>query len=146
MTKKRPKNKQELPSKSRVKKRRVKKVAKKRISRVVKTRNHGTMTEAAFWQFIRAALRNKSRWWKPRLKALEQARRANQSSNKRLKWEFQCCKCLDWHPQTQVEVHHSVPAGSLSCAEDLPGFVERLFAETGWECICKNCHREEHKK
>ena len=37
-----------------------KKAAVKRV-RAVKTRNSGTMTESAFWSFIRSALRQKSR-------------------------------------------------------------------------------------
>ena len=39
-----------------------KKVKKPRVPR---TRNNETMTEAAFWSWIRSALRQKSRWWKP---------------------------------------------------------------------------------
>ena len=41
-----------------------KKIPVKR-SRVNKTRNSGTLSESAFWSFIRSALRQKSRWWKP---------------------------------------------------------------------------------
>src|SRR5207302_9157165 len=106
-----------------------------------KTRNGGKWTEGQFWSFIRASLRSKSRWWLPRLNALKLARRKSQSKNKRLKWEFLCTKCLKWHPQKNMEVHHSIEAGSLKCANDLPGFVERLFAENGWVCLCKNCHK-----
>lgn len=112
----------------------------------VKTRNGGTMTESAYWSFIRSALRNKSRFWIPRLDALKAARRPSQSNNKKLKWEFKCSECQDYFPQKEVEIHHKIEAGSLKCAEDLPKFVERLFAETGWECLCKKCHLKEHKK
>lgn len=119
---------------------------KARVTRVPKTRNAGKWTESQFWQAIRAALRQKSRFWTPRLKALEKAKRPNQSTNKRLKWEFQCSKCKNWFPAKSVEVHHSVPAGSLNCYADLPGFVERLFAEEGWEVICRICHKKEHEK
>ena len=131
------------------KKRRVvkkKAVKKARKNAAPKTRNNGKWSEGQFWQFIRAALRNKSRWWIPRVKALELARRPSESSNKRLKWEFSCCKCNNWFPQTQVQVHHEVEAGALNCAEDLPGFVERLFAEIGWSVVCKPCHKKEHDK
>jgi hypothetical protein len=121
------------------------KVAK--ISRVPKTRNAGTWSESQFWGSIRAALRSKSRFWKPRLQVLEEARRPNQSSNRRLKWEFLCAHCKNWFPQTQVEVNHKVEAGSLKSAADLAGFVERLFCEkSGLECLCKPCHREHHEK
>jgi len=126
--------------------RKVKKSAVRK-SRVPKVRNAGTFTEAQFWQFIRSALRQKSRWWKPRLKCLEAARRPNQSNNRRLKWEFQCSHCSNWFPQTQVEVNHIVAAGTLSCAADLPLFVENLFCEAdGLEVVCKGCHTIHHKK
>lgn len=123
-----------------------KKVAKQKKQTVPRTRNASTMTEAMFFQMLRSAMREKSRWWKPRLKALQAARRTSQSKNKRLKWEFTCCKCHNWFPQTQIEVHHSIPAGKLNSFEDLPGFAERLFAEEGFECVCKNCHKKEHTK
>src|SRR5690349_17800306 len=101
-----------------------KKAAKKRAIKTPRTRNAGTMTESQFFQMLRAALRNKSRWWKPRLICLEQARRPYNGPNKRLKWEYQCSVCKKWFPQTQVEAHHSTPAGKLNSFEDLPGFAE----------------------
>jgi len=127
-----------------VNKRKPKKTSVKRI-KSPKTRNAGKWTEGQFWSFIRAVLRNKSRWWIPRLNALKNARRSNQSVNRRLKWEFQCKTCKNWYPQKNMEVHHTIEAGSLKSAQDLPGFVERLFAETGWVCLCKTCHKKEHE-
>lgn len=39
------------------------------------------------------------------------------------------------------EVDHIVPAGSLKCAADLPGFVSRLFCGTeGLAVLCRECH------
>lgn len=116
-----------------------------RKPRALRTRNAGTLTEAGFWQMIRAALRNRTRFWKPKLNALKAARRVSQSPNKRLKWEFQCFKCKRWFPQRTIQVHHSQEAGTLKCANDLPLFVERLFAEDGWICLCKSCHKDAHK-
>ena len=46
-----------------------------RKPRVPRTRNAGTMTEAAFWSMIRSALRQKSRWWKPIAECKKLARR-----------------------------------------------------------------------
>lgn len=122
----------------------VKKKPRKNI--VPKTRNAGTLTESAFWSMIRSSLRARTRFWKPRLMALQKAKRKSQSTNKKLKWEFQCDKCKNWFPQKNVEVHHEIEAGSLKCATDLPGFVERLFAEEGWVVYCKQCHSLEHTK
>lgn len=74
--------------------------------------------------------------------ALEMNRRPSQSkTNKRLKWEHQCEDCGQWFPRKEVSVDHDPPVGPLTCYEDLPGFVERLFCEVdGVRIICHQCH------
>lgn len=109
----------------------------------IKTRCNGTMTESAFWGFIRSALRQKSRRWAPIYSTLARARRKSKSENKRLKWEYQCDICHEYFPQKEVSVDHIVPVGSLTCAEDLPGFVERLFCEE--ENLRVLCHEDHYK-
>lgn len=112
----------------------------------VKPRAGGTMTEAAFWSFIRSALRQKSRWWKPITQAKIDARRAYKGSNKRQKYEYQCNKCKKWYPDKQINVDHIQPAGELNTANDLPGFVERLFCETdNLQVLCTTCHDKKTK-
>lgn len=98
--------------------------------------------------FIRSLLRRGTLKWQPRNIALKSSRRPNQSENKRLKWEFQCSKCSEWHPRKGVELDHIIPAGSLKSFDDLPGFVERLFCEAdGFELLCVACHQAKtHKK
>ena len=114
--------------------------------RVVRTRNAGTMTESAFWSFIRSALRNKSMWWKPILQCKLSAKRIYKGPNKRQKFEYQCNKCKNWFPEKKVQVDHIIPAGSLNCAADLPGFVERLFCEKeNLQVLCSGCHDEKTK-
>lgn len=109
---------------------------------VVKTRNSGTFTESAFWSFIRSALRNKSRFWKPIQECKLKARRKSQSSNKKLKFEYQCNNCKNWFPDKQVVADHVLCAGSLNKADDLPGFVTRLFCEIdNLVCLCDDCHK-----
>lgn len=115
-------------------------VVKKRVSRVPKTRNAGTQTEASFWSFIRSALRRLSRYWKPIQKAKMEARRAYEGLNKRQKFEYLCNHCGHYFKESEIQIDHIVPAGSLRCADDLPGFVERLFSETGYQCLCSSCH------
>ena len=116
-----------------------KKVVKK--SRVPKTRNNMTMTEAGFWSFIRSALRQKSRWWKPISQCKQEARRKYNGLNKRQKWEYQCNECKNWFPDKQINVDHIKPAGSLNCANDLPGFIERLFCEVdNLQVLCTEDH------
>jgi len=106
-----------------------------------KTRNAGTMTESAFWSFIRSGLRQKSRWWKPITQCKMKSRRPYKGPNKRQKFEYLCNVCNTWFPEKKVNIDHIIPAGSLRCANDLPGFVERLFCEIdNLQCICESCH------
>lgn len=110
-------------------------------SRVSKTRNNGTLSESAFWSFIRSALRNKSRWWKPISQAKMDARRPYSGPNKRQKFEYECNHCKQWFPEKQINVDHIIPAGTLTCSGDLPGFVERLFCEVdNLQVLCEKCH------
>jgi 5-methylcytosine-specific restriction endonuclease McrA len=114
-----------------------------RKSRVPKTRNSGTMTESAFWSFIRSALRNKSRWWKPITECKQKSRRPYTGPNKRLKFEYQCNECKGWYPEKQINVDHIIPAGTLTCSSDLAGFIERLFCEVdNLQVLCSVCHNK----
>lgn len=118
-----------------------KKVAKKRVAKVEKTRNANTMSESAFWGFIRSGLRQKSRWWKPITQCKLEAKRIYKGPNKRQKFEYQCNECKDWFIEKKINVDHIVGAGSLKCANDLPGFVERLFCEIdNLQVLCETCH------
>ena len=106
-----------------------------------KIRGGGTLTEAAFWSKIRSTLRQSSRWWKPITQCKQNAKRPYKGSNKRQKFEYQCNKCKKWFPDKQINVDHVLPAGELNKADDLPGFVERLFVEqSGLQVLCVNCH------
>ncbi len=124
-----------------MKKNATKRRAKIPRAKVVKVRNAGTMTESAFWSFIRSALRQKSRWWKPITECKMKARRAYKGPSKRQKFEYQCNSCKAWFPEKQINVDHIKPAGSLNCKEDLAGFVERLFCELdNLQVLCESCH------
>ncbi len=109
--------------------------------KVERTRNNGTMTESMFWSFIRSALRQKSRWWKPITQCKMDARRPYKGANKRQKFEYLCAHCSKWFPEKKINIDHIIPAGSLNCPEDLPGFVDRLFCEVdNLQCLCESCH------
>lgn len=126
----------------------IKKVAPKKTPRVklARQRNAGTMTESMFWSFIRSALRQKSRWWKPVTQCRMASRRAYKGTNKRQKFEYQCNQCKNWFPDKQVAVDHIIPAGSLNNGDDLKGFVERLFCEQeGLQVLCSGCHDKKTK-
>lgn len=114
---------------------------KKERKTVPKVRCAETMSESAFWSFIRSALRQKSRWWKPITVAKQKAKRPYKGSNKRQKFEYQCNQCKGWFQEKLVNVDHKIPAGSLNCAADLPLFVERLFCEEkDLQVLCESCH------
>lgn len=122
-----------------------KKTTKKKIAD--KPRCDGTMTEPAFWSFIRSALRNKSRWWKPITTCKQKSKRAYKGPNRRQKFEYQCNECKEWFAEKNIQVDHKIPAGSLNCAQDLPGFVERLFVEVdGLQVLCFQCHNIKTQK
>ena len=115
----------------------------KKTSRIKlpRERNAGTMTNAMFWSFIRSALRQKSRWWKPITQCKLEAKRAYKGPLKRQKFEYQCNQCKGWFPEKNINVDHIQPAGSLNCAADLGPFVERLFCEVdNLQCLCESCH------
>lgn len=116
-------------------------VRKPRANAAPKTRNNGTLTESAFWSFIRSGLRQKSRWWKPITQCKLNAKRAYKGLNKRQKFEYQCNSCNKWFQEKHVAVDHIIPCGSLNCSADLPGFVDRLFVEVDLlQLLCTTCH------
>lgn len=109
--------------------------------RVARTRNSKTMTESMFWGFIRSALRRRTMVWKPITEAKLAAKRPYKGTNKRQKVEYVCAGCNKGFPEKEVIVDHIIEAGSLTCKEDLPGFIERLFCEKeGYQVLCSNCH------
>ena len=106
-----------------------------------KTHNSNTLTEAAYFTAIRSVLRRGFRYWKP-LKAAELAARSKYTgSNKLRKWSYQCNTCKQLFKRTEVNVDHTIPVGTLKALSDLPAFVERLTAESGYEVMCKGCHQ-----
>lgn len=117
-----------------------------KTNRVPKTRATNTWTEAAFMGFLRSGLRRMSRRWPPLVAhAVNAVRRKSQSENKRLKWEFQCSTCKEWHARKDIEVDHIEPCGSLRTLGDIQGFVERLFCEIeGLRVSCTACHKKRH--
>lgn len=126
---------------------RKKAVRKPRANAAPKTRNNATMTESAFWSFIRSGLRQKSRWWKPITQCKLNAKRTYKGPNKRQKFEYQCNSCKKWFAEKNINVDHIEPAGSLNCADDLAGFVERLFCEVdNLQVLCSGCHNIKTQK
>jgi hypothetical protein len=114
---------------------------------VPKPYNAGTMTVSAFWAFIRSALRQKSRWWKPILETKRAARKPYKGPNKRQKWEYQCSSCKLWFQERNVNVDHKKPVGQLRDYSDLPEFVKTLFCEKdNLQVLCSTCHDKKTEK
>lgn len=123
-----------------------KKIPVKR-SRVAKTRNNNTLTEAAYFSKIRSALRNAFRYWKPMQEALNLASRPSQSDNKKIKKEYQCNICKKWFKRSDVEIDHIEECGSLSSYDDVIPFLKRLTVEniSAYQILCKKHHSEKTK-
>jgi len=114
--------------------------------RVPRTRNANTWTEAEFWSKIRNSLRNISRFYKPGMLAKAKAKRVYKGPNKKQRVEYVCNSCKQGFPTNAVQIHHKKDCGSLKSYSDLPGFVERMFAEdiNAYEILCLKCHKEHH--
>lgn len=122
---------------------------------VPKSRNAGTMSEAAFFGMIRSALRRLSMYWKPIaiVKAKNKRNKPRDVIGKH-KFEYQCNECKGWFQDKEIQVDHIIEAGSLTCLKDLTGFVERLFCEEdGFQILChkrldgvESCHRKKTNK
>lgn len=114
--------------------------------RVARTRAGNTMTESAFWSFIRSGLRQKFSRWPPKYHVLSKASR--KVTGKRHKTEYKCSICKKWFKKAEVEVDHYPEAcGSLKSFEDLPRFVRTLFCEEdNLRVACKTCHMAHTKK
>lgn len=108
-----------------------------------KTRCSGTMSESAFFSFIRSGLRQKSQRWQPIYQAKKLAQVPYVGSDKRTRFLYTCAICKGDFKGTETMVDHIVPCGSLKGFDDLPAFVERLFCEVdGLRVLCKTCHQE----
>ena len=117
-------------------------VKKVKNPKVPRTRNNFTLTESAFWGFIRSTLRNASRWWKPIAQCKADSKRVYKGTKKLQKWEYQCNHCKDWFMEKEIQVDHIIECGTLTCSEDVPEFIERLFCEKeGFQTLCKPCHQ-----
>ncbi len=119
--------------------------------RAVKTRNSLTMTEAAFFSWIRSQLRRMSQKWKPIYECKKEGRREATAAEKRMhgpqtRYVNTCEKCLQWFPNKMLEVDHTIPCGSMgSNAEDFakragPWILRLLVERHGLRRLCTACH------
>lgn len=118
------------------------KPAAPRISRVKRTRNAGTWTEAQFWQRIRSCLRRMSVYWRPARAALIAARVPCRGPNGQ-KWAYLCADCNTLHPRKRVQLDHVIPCGALRTFEHMGEFLSRLLPEDAgaYKVRCLKCHQ-----
>ncbi len=120
---------------------------KKAVKKIEKPFADGTMSSSAFFGMIRAALRNKSRFFESVRICRERQKVAYTGSNKRRKWSYECEHCHKLFEAPMTTVHHRMECGSLNSFEDLPGFVSRLFCKSDdLILLCKDCHTKEHER
>lgn len=120
---------------------------KPKKAKVVKTRNNASMTESAFFGWLRSRLRRLSIYWKPIQQVKQEAKVPYIGPNNRRKFSYVCGHCGNTVSDKECAVHHKIPAGTLKSFNDLPGFCERLFVEKEFLILlCDTCHTKEHEK
>jgi len=101
-------------------------------------------TEAKFWAWVRGGLR-RGAWNKhpSKLNKIKNNRyKAPLGRNGKEVWACVCAVCDVEYRQSECQVDHIEPAGSLKCREDLKGFIERLLfvTEDDLRVVCKKCN------
>lgn len=120
---------------------------KPKTTRVPKTMNNGTMTQAAFFQWLRHILRKASITWKPISEVRKEARVPYTGKDKRRKYLYTCSVCHKDYKAEETNVHHIIECGSLNSFEDLSEFAKKLFVEKeGLMLVCNTCHDKIHNK
>jgi 5-methylcytosine-specific restriction endonuclease McrA len=100
------------------------------------------LTESQYWSLIRSALRSGMRFYKPKLNALNKAKRPYKGENKKQKWCYECASCGELFKLQEVQCDHVIPAGTLLAYNHLPQFAEKLYCgEGGFQVLCKQCHQ-----
>jgi len=123
-----------------------------RIMAVEKTRNNGTLTEAAFKALIVSGLRDKSRWWKPKQMCIRKARVSKgmykcaiceqvvhgavwgvYKSGKKEGKKRKIVNILADHIDPVVDPHVGFQSWDT--------YIERMFVEEiGYQAACHSCH------
>lgn len=117
---------------------------------VIRAINCGTMSNAEFRSFIVSALREKSRYWKPKQVAIK---RANIG-----RWLYKCELCWEVGPASLPPLpwnkrkRKNIQADHIQSCVGKEGwvsydlFIERMFVEApAYQAICWECHSKKTK-
>lgn len=116
-----------------------KKAVPRSRQRVPRTRAGGTWTEARYFGYLRGLLRAGFSRYPPKHMVRKNSRRKSSTTRG---YDYLCACCEKWYKDSEVQVDHITPAGSLKTFEDLPGFVERLYCDVDQlQILCNVCHR-----
>jgi len=121
-----------------------KKIVKRRTN-IERPFGDGNISNAAFFGMLRAALRNKSRFFPSVANCKERVKEPYIGTIKRRKWSYRCEDCHKLFDSKSIFVHHKIECGELNSFDDLPGFVKRLFCDSkDLTAICDLCHSKKH--
>lgn len=75
--------------------------------------------------------------------AKQLVKRAYKGDNKRQKFEYQCNHCKNWFKDSEVQIDHIIPVGSLLSWDDVTPFLKKLIPEdpNAFQVLCKDCHQ-----
>lgn len=112
------------------------------------TRNFHTMTEAEYFSMILSALRRTTRYWRPATEAMKKASRPSESSNKRIKTEYQCNHCKEWFKGGDIQKDHIIPCGGINSYAKIVPWLKKAHIEdlSGFQILCKPCHKIKSKE
>lgn len=101
-------------------------------------------TSTAYYTWLRGALRRVWSKHPVKLELLKSVRRKvpNPAGRKGEVFACDCAVCGGVFRMADCQVDHRIPAGSLTCEEDIAGFVVRLLHVTTDELrvVCKQCN------
>lgn len=110
----------------------------------------------AFYTYLRGCLRKAWSRNPVKLEVLKAQRRQianpNPKGKKATVWGATCAMCGGVFPLKDIQVDHILAAGTLTCKEDIPGFIERLLFvnKDDLRTVCKKCnsilaYQDKHK-
>lgn len=95
------------------------------------------------FSMLRGALRRAWMKSKVRIIALQSWREKKDMGRSSPQWAIKCDNCGVWHKQSDIDVDHKIPAGSLKGPDDIKDFVLRLLfvGVEDLRPLCKVCHK-----